>query len=144
MPSSSNSQRMRCERESFRWCNVSMSMSSGAKKIIARRMPGDDTIPDHACFIEGGLSEPRIARLDWIETAVELTQITESADCEPIGIALTGFKQRGHVVPHLLARGRGLRGRAVRQEIVGQHDAFQGGFHDILSVNTKPPLTPRA
>jgi hypothetical protein len=45
---------------------------------------------------------------------------------------LARFEQRRHVIRHLRPRRGGFRRRAGRQEIIGQHDAFQGGFHGIL------------
>src|SRR2546423_3408621 len=87
------------------------------------------------------VSKPRISSLDRIGAAIQLTQIGQSAQRQPVCILLAGFEQRGNVLRHLGAcLGTCLRG-AVHQEIVGQHDTIDGGFHLIPALQTCSPAS---
>src|SRR3954463_3582617 len=93
--------------------------------------------------------KPGIPRLHGIHAAVELPQIGEAANRQPVGVFLAGFHQRIEIVGDLFPRLRARRRRAVGEQIVGMHDPVNGSFHGTLwflprlGVEIRQPLWPR-
>src|SRR4051812_30748806 len=81
--------------------------------------------------------KPGIPRLHGIDAAVELPQIGQAANGQPMGVLLAGFHQGVEVVRHLFPRLRARRRRAVGEQIVGMHDPVDGSFHGTLWFLTR-------
>ena len=65
----------------------------------------------------------------WIRAAVELAQIGQAAHGQSMRVLFAGFEQRGDVFRHLFPRLGAGGGGAVRQQVIGLHDAIDRGFH---------------
>src|SRR5271169_5795418 len=76
--------------------------------------------------------QPRIPGLDRIVAAVELTQIGQPAHREAMGILFAGLEQRGDIFGHLGARFTARGGGAVGEQIIGLHNAVDGGLHGLF------------
>src|ERR1700704_3607866 len=76
--------------------------------------------------------QPRISGLYGIMLAVELAQISQPAHRQPVHVLFAGLKQRIQIVRDLGARLGAGRGGTVHQEVIGLHDAIDGGLHGVL------------
>src|ERR1700730_1815482 len=77
-------------------------------------------------------SKPRIPGLHRIAAAVELAQIGQPADRQPVRVLLARLEQRPDILRHLGARVFARSRGAVQQQVIGLHDAVDRDFHKGL------------